>query len=235
MPRTPAVRSGTHRTRGFTLIELLIAISIFALVSSMAYTGLNNVLRARDRVEAEREFWRGLTLVFLRMQDDFAQARPRQARDQFGIAQPALVGQSTDIRATGAPSVEFTRGGVFVFELPPDKDADDADQNPPPPRSDLERIAYRYHDGILYRWSWPVLDRAPTTEPVETVMLRDVESFEVKFLNEQATSTLNQWFTSWPPPSTGGTPGTAELPRGVRVELKLKGRDEITRLFLING
>lgn len=224
------------RASGFTLLELLIAISIFAMVSSMAYSGLNNVLRARDRVEAEREFWRGLTLVFLRMQDDFAQARPRTVRNQLDIEQAALLGQPTDIRALGAPSVEFTRGGVLVFDMPAADDDANVPDKKPPPRSDLERVAYRYNDGVLYRWSWPVLDRAPTTEPVETVMLRDVESFEVKFLNKQATSNLNQWLPTWPLPPPGGAPlSLIDLPPGVRVELKLKGREEITRLFVING
>lgn len=224
------------RASGFTLLELLIAISIFAMVSSMAYSGLNHVLRARDRVEAEREFWRGLTLVFLRMQDDFAQARPRTVRDQFGNDQPAFLGQPTDIRALGAPSVEFTRGGVLVFDLPAEDDDPNAPDRKPPPRSDLERIGYRYNDGVLYRWSWPVLDRAPTTAPVETVMLRDVERFEVKFLNKQATSNLNQWLLNWPLPQAGGAPQSlVDMPRGVQVELKLKGREEITRLFVING
>lgn len=224
------------RASGFTLLELLIAISIFAMVSSMAYSGLNHVLRARDRIEAEREFWRGLTLVFLRMQDDFAQARPRSVRDQLGIRGAVFIGQPTDIRALGAPSVEFSRGGVFVFDLPATDGEMNAPEKKPPPRSDLERIAYRYNDGVLYRLSWPVLDRAPATAPVETVMLRDVESFEVKFLNEKATSNLNQWFPNWPlPPAGGAAPSLTEMPRGVQVELKLKGREEITRLFVING
>ncbi len=231
-----------RRASGFTLLELLIAISIFAMVSAMAYSGLNNVLRARDRLEAEREFWRGLTLVFLRMQDDFAQARPRTVRDQFGNGQPAFIGQPTDIRALGAPSVEFTRGGVFVFDLPAEQDDAKLPDKQPPPRSDLERIAYRYNDGVLYRWSWPVLDRAPTTVPVETVMLRDVEKFEVKFFNEGFTSNLNQWAptcclspTAVAAPAGGVPPGFDKLPRGVQVELKLKGREEITRLFVVNG
>lgn len=221
---------------GFTLIELLIAIGIFAIVSSIAYGGLNQVLRARDRIEAEREFWRTLSLVFLRMQDDFSQAAPRPIRNTLGTWDSAFIGQPTDIRALGAPSVEFTRGGVLVFDLKSDDEEDDPDTKSPPPRSDLERIGYRYSEGVLYRLSWPVLDRAPTTEPTQTELLRDVEEFEVKFFNPNATSDFNQWFPIWPQLAAGGTPASlTDLPRGVKVELKLKGRDEITRLFVIGG
>lgn len=234
--------AGATRAAGFTLLELLIAISIFAMVSAMAYSGLNNVLRARDRVEAEREFWRGLTLVFLRMQDDFAQARPRPVRDPLGnLLLPAFVGQPTDIRALGPPSVEFTRGGVFVFDLPAEDDDAKLPDKKQPPRSDLERVAYRYNDGILYRLSWPVLDRAPTTEPVEAVMLRGVEKFEVKFFNEAFTSNLDQWIPvcclspTVAAPAGGTSQVVTKLPRGVQVELKLKGHEEITRLFVVNG
>lgn len=227
-----------RRASGFTLIELLIAIGIFAIVSSIAYGGLNQVLRARDRIEAEREFWRTLSLVFLRMQDDFSQAAPRPIRNTLGTSDPAFIGQPTDIRALGAPSVEFTRGGILVFDLKSDDEEDDPDTKPPPPRSDLERIGYRYSEGVLYRLSWPVLDRAPTTEPTQTELLRDVEEFEVKFFNPNATSDFNQWFPTWPQLAAGSVPASpadTSLPRGVKVELKLKGRDEITRLFVIGG
>ena len=38
------------RSRGFTLIEVLIALTIFAIMSALAYRGLTSILDARDRV-----------------------------------------------------------------------------------------------------------------------------------------------------------------------------------------
>jgi general secretion pathway protein J len=170
------------------------------------------------------------------MQDDFSQASPRPIRNTLGTTDPAFVGQPTDIRALGAPSVEFTRGGILEFDIKSDDEDDTTDATPKPPRSDLERIGYRYSEGVLYRLTWPVLDRAPTTEPAQTELLRDIEKFEVKFINPNATSSFNQWLPVWPQLAAGGAPvSLTELPRGVKVELKLKDHDEITRLFVIGG
>ena len=114
LPGTPTHASKAQR--GFTLLEVIIAIAIFALVSAMAYSGLANVLRSSERVEAERNTWRAFSMLFLRMEDDLAQARPRTIRDVNGAVLNAMQGQATDTRALGAPALEFTRGGIF---LPP--------------------------------------------------------------------------------------------------------------------
>lgn len=199
------------RPRGFTLLELLVAIGIFALVSAIAYGSLIHLMNDRAHLEAEQEFWRTLSLAFTRMDDDFSQARDRTIRDNIGFTQPAFRGQPTDTRATGAPSVEFTRGGVLTF-------SSDA-------RSDLQRVAYRLEDGTLKRLVWPVLDQAPQTTPLEMPLLKDVEAFRVRFY-----SASGAWLDQWPAEG-----GTEDLPRGVEVTLTLKGRGEFKRLFLVNG
>lgn len=197
--------------RGFTLLELLVAIGIFALISGIAYGSLTRLMVDRDRLEAEHEFWRSLSLTFTRLEDDLSQARERSVRDVIGFTQPAFRGQPTDTRATAAPSVEFTRGGVLTF-------SDGA-------RSDLQRVAYRLVDGTLKRLTWPVLDLGPQTVPLETPLLTNVEEFRVRFYAPAGT-----WLDLWPAEGINET-----LPRGVEVKVTLKGRGEFTRLFLVNG
>jgi len=201
------------RSRGFTLLEVLVAIGIFALVSAIAYGSLIHVMDDRTHLDAEQEFWRQLSLTFTRMEDDFSQARDRPVRDPIGLPapQPAFRGQPTDTRATGAPSVEFTRGGVLTLGAGT--------------RSDLQRIGYRLVDGTLKRLVWPVLDPGPQTEPLELTLLNNVESFRVRFFSKSGA-----WLDLWPPEG-----GNEPLPRGVEVTLTLKGRGEFKRLFLVNG
>lgn len=226
-----------RRQRGFTLLEVIIAIAIFALVSAMAYSALANVLRSRERVEAERTTWRVFSMLYLRMEDDLAQARHRTVRDINGASLPAMLGQATDTRALGAPALEFTRGGIF---LPPVDDTNVATATTIPtgparaPRSDLQRVAYRLKDGKLWRLTWLDLDRAPQSQPQETNLLYgmddEVQEFQVRFFDPK-----DGWVDSWPPKAANGLPrDPQELPSGVEVRLQLKNRGEFKHLFLIH-
>lgn len=198
-------------TRGFTLLELLVAISIFAIISAMAYGSLARVLRDRDRLEVEHEFWRALSLTFARLEEDLSQARSRTVRDVMGFSQPAFRGQPTDTRAMGLPSLEFTRGGVLTFDAGA--------------RSDMQRVGYRLVDGTLQRLLWPVLDQAPQTKPLELPLISNVESFQVRFYSPSGI-----WLDQWP-----ASGANDPQPRGVEIKLTLTGRGEFTRLFLVNG
>ena len=204
------------RLRGFTLLEVLVAISIFALLSAIAYGGLVQILNSRDRVEGERAFWRGTVSLFRFLEDDLGQVRARKVRDGDGAILEAFYGRRVDNRALGAPSLEFTRGGLPVVGNAV--------------RSDLQRVAYRLHEGKLYRLTWPSLDRAPQTQPQETVLANEVEEFDAQFYDGKQ----KVWVDEWPPPQAVNRGQAAGLPRGVEIRLRLKARGEFTRLFMVN-
>lgn len=196
---------------GLTLLELVVAVGVFALFSVMAYGALDQILDQRDQIEAKREYWRQLSLTFLRMEEDMAQARARPVRDIDGTTLPSLRGQATDTRALADPTLELTRGGILVFGEGV--------------RSDLQRVGYRLQDNVLLRLTWPVLDRAPQTKPFESPLLKKVESFEVRFY-----SLGGNWIDVWPVEEL-----SEELPRGVEVTLILMDGTEFKRLFFVNG
>lgn len=199
-----------RRQQGLTLLELVIAIGVFALFSAMAYGALDRIMSQRDRLESEQLFWRTLSLVFLRVEDDLAQARPRRIRDIDGNVLPALRGQPTDTRAVADPTLEFTRGGVIDLSIGGN--------------TVLQRVGYRLQDQQLLRLSWSVLDRGPQSKPAEAVLLKDVETFSVRFLAPNG-----DWLEQWP------TEGVVdELPRGIELTVQLKGRGEFTRSFVVN-
>ena len=201
------------KARGFTLIELLVALLIFGIFSMLAYTGLSNILDRRTRLGEEQRNWQALAQVFLRISDDVAHARQRTVRDEAGInALAPFVGRPYDSRALGEPSLELTRGGEMKYGVAAE--------------SDLRRVAYRLKDGQLLRITWPVVDRAPTTKPLEAPLLTNVESFEVRFFTGASGDTAANW------PSAGANPNAP--PPAIEVSLAVKGMGSFKRLFLVN-
>jgi general secretion pathway protein J len=193
------------RPRGFTLIELLVALSVFAVLSVMAYGGLSGVLAARERVLQSLERTTALQKAYLRLRNDLQQLRARPSRDPYGEAQPALV-----LLPDG--SMEFTRSGW---------------RNPlAQPRSTLQRVAYRLDaDGRLLRTSWRAVDRAQNAAASEAVVLSEVEDLRWRFLDG------SEWRESWPVPGPGGAPAPTAVPRAVEVALTLKDLGEVRLLF----
>jgi len=196
---------------GFTLIELLVALVIFGIFSTLAYAGLGRLLDGRERLLGEQRVWQDLSQAFLRMSDDLAHARPRPVRDVSGFELPAFVGRPYDSRALADPGLELTRGGELNYGGGA--------------RSDLRRVAYQLKEGTLVRITWPVLDRAPVTAPLEAPLLPDVEAFELRFRGDRG-----EVLETWP---TAGR-GVDALPAAVEVTLAVKDVGRFRRLFLVN-
>ncbi len=186
--------------RGFTLLELLVALSIFAAIGVMAYSGLANVMRQQARTEAYADRMQGLQLSYRVLKRDFEQFVDRSIRNEFGDVVPALV--------TGGDyaGVEFTHAGY-----------------PNPAgyvRSNLQRVAYLVDDGHLVRRSWRVLDRSQDTQPDEQELVEGVRAFSVRYLDAN-----NNWQERWPPAGQAappaGTGASTQWPRAVEVQLSL--------------
>jgi general secretion pathway protein J len=206
------VKPCARRGRGFTLIELLVALLVFGIFSVLAYISLSRILDGRSQLVERQRNWQELSQVFLRISDDAAQARSRGVRDEAGVGElPPMVGRPYDSRALAEPSLELTRGGEMNYGLGAE--------------SDLRRVAYRLKEGKLYRITWPALDRAPTTKPLESPLIPNVDTFEVRFC-DQTRSCVTTW------PVGGGTPNG--LPPAIEITLAVKGMGTFKRLFLVN-
>ena len=60
--------------RGFTLLELLVALSIFSILSVMAYGGLQSVITTKQSTEKAAERISEIQLVMMRISNDLRQA-----------------------------------------------------------------------------------------------------------------------------------------------------------------
>lgn len=193
--------------RGFTLLELLMAVGIFALVSAMAYGGLNSVLKTSTHTRESSEQLQALQRGMALLDQDLRQIIERGIRNSYGESEGALVAIEG-----GDPLIRFTRTGW---------------RNPiGRPRSTLQRVAYRLDESTLVREYWFTLDQAANAEPVRVPLLEDIE--EVSFTFYEG----NNEYRNWPPLSAGNEdPG---LPDAVRITLGTAPWGDIDRLYRVN-
>ena len=202
----------SKRASGMTLIELLIAVSVFAVMSALAYSGLNNVLLTSSHARAESNRLARLQMTMRYLQRDVDQIVNRRVRDQYGDQRPPL--ESTEI-VEDEPQLSFTRAGW----------ANPAAQK----RSELQRVAYDYDEENeqLLRLTWPMLDGADEDTTLRTNLLESVMGVEFRYMDER-----RQWQTSWPP--LGQNPNDEDaLPRALEMTLTAEPWGEMRRVMLL--
>lgn len=212
----------TEGSRGFTLVEVLIALAITAVVSVMAYTGLSTVMTAAEVLRASEARSYEINRAWMIISRDLNEFVPRPVRDEFGEPEPALTGGEL-----ARFPLSLTRAGWH---------------NPAGyPRSNLQRVNYRLEDEVLWRDTYPVLDRAGDTEPRSTELLEDVELLQLRFLGDlealqtatgSGTLDLRNWAENWV--ADGSQPGAVQAPP-VAVEILLQLRDwgEMRRVYAL--
>lgn len=197
------------KQQGFTLLELLISSIIFAIMAIMAYGGLGNVIDNSKSSQLALNRLQQVQQTISTLNRDFSQLVPRAVRDEYGNVQPAVnAGSNID------NIVELTRGGRT---------------NPAklPLRSSLVRVTYQFEEEQLVRLQWPQLDNAPGTEANKTVLLDNIESVTIRFLDQNA-----DWKEQWPPYDSGAGNTTALL--AIEIVLELTDWGEIRRLYSMN-
>jgi len=199
---------------GFTLLEVLVAMAVFAVMAAMAYSGLDQVHRARSVSEQAADQLIELQRAFLFMGRDVQQVVDRPIRNELGEREPAFVG---DIQ--NQMVMQLTRTGW---------------RNPMPNiihRSSLQRVAWGMEEDNLVRVFWNSLDRANEPNMVKQIMLHGVKSVEVRFLDKS-----NSWQDRWPATSLSSNPAQPpdlSPPRAVEFTLESKNYGKIQRVFAV--
>jgi general secretion pathway protein J len=198
---------------GFTLLEVLIAVAIFAIVSTMALGGYNELIRQSERINANMTRMRAVQTAVHRMVQDFAELEPRPVREPLGSA-PLPVLRAEERSTLLA---EMTRAGW---------------SNPAGvPRPTLQRVAYRFEDNKLQRDYWLALDRTLAATPVTVMLLDQVSSVSLRFLSADRV-----WSDQWPANSGSGSAASPYLrPIAVEITLELEDMGILKRLVEIPG
>ena len=204
---------------GFTLIEVLIAMAATVMIVTLAFTTFTNLLNGFEglRSASDQSHEVNRTLMFLSR--DLRQFVQRPVRDELGELEPAFFGgEAAD------NSISFTRIGWHN----PNRNT----------RSHMQRVRYRLEDDILWRESYPVLDRTDETEVSRVELLRDVLAFRVAFLGdgvelEPDEFETEDWPQNWAIDYAGR--GAIKPPEAIEVVLDVEGFGEIRRLFQLPG
>ncbi len=187
---------------GFTLLELIVAVAVFAVIATMAYAGLDLLVRSRERLEAQANRQRAIELAVLGLERDLRQALARPARGAYGEDQPAMAG--------AVSSAEWT-----LLDMVSDRDG---------VHSEAGRVRYAVVDGALMRARDRILDRSPRQTARTRRVLEGVQRMQWRYV-QSARQRVDQW-----PPRTGIN-APERLPRAVEVTLVLDDVGEITRLI----
>lgn len=190
--------------RGFTLIEILIALFIFTILSMLLMTGLHNVINLQAGTEKNAERLRKLQMALLIVSRDIEQAVNRPITNASGKEEKAFLGSRQRIR--------FTRGGL-------------ANPDGTVLRSSLQRSGYEWHDNVLWRVTWPVLDQAPTTKSQERALLDNVEEVRFQFLDKKG-----HLQNDWP-----GENSNDALPIAVKIILTISNWGTMSQFYVISA
>ncbi len=195
------------RETGMTLIELLVAVFVFAVMMTLTYSVLDQVFKNSDIINSGMNRVQEIQTAMRFLESDVMQTAPRPVRDELGEQYVSAL-QSN---ASSQYALELTRSGWT---------------NPAGlPRSTLQRVGYALVDGELSRYHWYVLDRTFSNEPVQTILLSDVDSILFRYLQANG-----EWAEQWPPVGSLTSVNPRNRPRAVEIRLTLADQGELRRI-----
>ena len=198
------------KIKGFTLIEILIALTVFAIMTTITSSTLYYAFNTRTRVNAQADRLNEIQMAVSIAQQDITQIVSRSIRGNEMRLFPVLVGQRHYL--------EFTRGGY---------------QNPnnTEKRSTLKRVGWVCADGNLIRRTWTSLDPIERNTYHDKLLLRDLKSCHFNYLNQNL-----QILTEWREQQIDQTATQTEnLPKAIQINVTIQEWGEINLLFIIPG
>ncbi|AMK31048.1 type II secretion system protein GspJ [Pseudomonas mosselii] len=151
-----------NRQAGFTLVEVMIAILLMAVVSLVAWRGLDSVSRADRHVREASEDQQAILRVFQQLERDLA------LRATVELVEPALPGREPP----GKPLLPAVRARADRLELVRSGAASG---------SGLQRVRWYVRGGTLYRAAAPLRERFALPAPKAAVAVLDnVSAFDLR-------------------------------------------------------
>lgn len=202
------LKIASSKHSGFTLIELLIAMVIFSIMATLAYSGLRTVISTSSGIQRQIKQMESLQRSMMFIERDIRQLVARPINTDVDKKRSAV-----ELSAGGQTLIEFSRAG-----------------QPNPAgltQSSLQRVGYLFEeDGLLIRQTWSLIDHLQDEEPIKMKLMSRLNKVEFRLLDENF-----KWQTNW-----GEDKKQFEaLPIAVEVTLDHKQWGIIRRLIPVYG
>ena len=153
--------------KGFTLIEVMVAIMLMAVVSLIAWRGLDSVTRADQHLQASTEQTEALLRALNQMQRDIS------LRASVELTTPSTAQEETD-KPAGLAAVTVRSSDSKGFRL-------DVIRSAPAAGDGLQRVRWWLKGDNLYRAAAPSRDRFPLPAAKDgVVVLTGVSDLQVR-------------------------------------------------------
>jgi general secretion pathway protein J len=186
---------GRRRDGGFTLVEVLVALLIMAVLSTMAWQGVDGIVHARDISQAQMERTSRLNTVMAQWDQDLMSLHDT-------TAVPALAFDGATLRL-----VREAQGGVQAVAW------------------SLQGTQWRRWTGPVVtrvselQESWMRSQQLLGNEPGQLLLLDNVTEVQVYFFRGNGWSNAQSSGDTAQPAAGGSTPQRELLPSGVRLVL----------------
>lgn len=215
-------RFNKKHLNGFTLIEVVLAISILAIIMTVTYSSLAQIIRSKQALDDSREIKAIVNSILIRMTRELQLAKAgiallpdRDKLDQPNKPRVYLIGESTrlDNKQYG-DRITFlaAQGGQYL----PDGNMHTGDvqityrvEEDPEQQGNQTKTYYLVREEIPYK--------LPAKKAYEQTMVFPITNALVGLHFRYFDSKNNKWLSSW-----GTTPSTVKLPRLIEFEVKIK-------------
>ena len=199
-----------NKSLGFTLIEVLVAISVFSILSALAYGTLNQSLLTANVLSERMDRIQSLQRTMRLIEQDFIQLAERPIRSEIGNTYLAAI----TTHPSNTYPIEFTRHGW---------------NNPLTlNRSTLQRVAYETIDDKLIRYYWNVLDKTYSNQIIKDELTNNIEEIKFSFMKDN-----EEWIDQWPPIEYIDDQALKILPKAIRITVNFTDIGQIYRLIEI--
>lgn len=147
------------RQEGFTLIEVMVAILLMAIVSLIAWRGLDSVTRADTHLQASTEHTEALLRTLHQLERDIA------LRASIELREP-LLNDNDDERSEQPAAISVRSADDQRFRL-------DVIRSAAASQNGLQRVRWWLKDQTLYRAAATPRDRYPLPAPKQAVAVLD--------------------------------------------------------------
>jgi general secretion pathway protein J len=148
-----------NRQEGFTLIEVMVAILLMAIVSLIAWRGLDSVTRADTHLQASTEHTEALLRTLHQLERDIA------LRASIELREP-LLNDNDDERSEQPAAISVRSADDQSFRL-------DVIRSAATSQNGLQRVRWWLKDQTLYRAAATPRDRYPLPAPKQAVAVLD--------------------------------------------------------------